>query len=97
MTQTELRNLAINDQNTEAIVRGLVNHPIFFEFHDGVVEAVTGKSVQIFLAAIMAVEMGLDASEDSRIKTMGMAALLDCEDIARQCRDLIWLQIQGED
>lgn len=97
MTPTDLKNLAINDQNTETICRNLVKHPIFFEFHDGIVEKVTGQTVQIFLAAIMAVQMGLDASEDSRIKTMGIVGLLDCEDIARQCRDLIWLQIQGED
>ena len=96
MTQTELRMIALNDQNTETIVRNLVKHPIFFDFHDGIVEKVTGKTVQIFLAAIMAVEMGLDASEDSRIKTMGMAGLLDCEDIARQCRDLIWIEIKGD-
>lgn len=95
MTNAELKILSINEQNTETICRNLVKHPIFFEFHDGVVEAVTGKSVQIFLAAIMAVEMGLDKSEESRIKTMGMAGLLDCEDIARQCRDLIWIEING--
>ena len=97
MTNAELKNLAINEQNIESICRNLVKHPVFFDFHEGVVEAVTGKSVQTFLAAIMAVEMGLDKSEESRIKTMGMAGLLDCEDIARQCRDLIWLEIQGED
>ena len=97
MTNAELKTLSINEQNTETICRNLVKHPIFFDFHNGIVEQVTGRSVQIFLAAIMAVEMGLDASEDSRIKTMGMAGLLDCEDIARKCRDLIWLQIQGED
>lgn len=97
MTQTELRNLAINDQNTEAIVRGLVNHPIFFEFHDGVVEQVTKDSVHVFLAAIIAVQMGLPKDEPSRLLTMSMAGMLDCEDIARKCRDLIWLQIQGED
>ena len=97
MTNAELKTLSINEQNTETICRNLVKHPVFFDFHDGIVEKVTGNSVQIFLAAIMAVEMGLDKSEESRIKTMGMAGLLDCEDIARQCRDLIWLEIQGED
>ena len=97
MSPTELKTLSINEQNTETICRNLVKHPVFFDFHGGVVEAVTGKSVQTFLAAIMAVEMGLDKSEENRIKTMGMAGILDCEDIARQCRDLIWLEIQGED
>ena len=97
MTNAELKTLSINEQNTESICRNLVKHPIFFDFHDGIVEKVTGQSVQIFLAAIIAVEMGLPKNEESRVKTMGMAGLLDCEDIARQCRDLIWLEIQGED
>lgn len=97
MTSAELKTLAINDQNTEAVVRGLVNNSVFFDFHDGVVEAVTKDSVQVFIAALLAAQMGLEKTEENRILTMGMAAILDCEDIARQCRDLIWLQIQGED
>ena len=97
MTPTELKNLAINDQNTESIVRNLVKHPIFFEFHDGVVEAVTADTVHVFLAALLAAQMNLDKTEENRVLTMGIVGLLDCEDIARQCRDLIWLQIQGED
>jgi citrate lyase alpha subunit len=97
MSNSDLRTLAINDQNTETIVRGLVNNPIFFDFHDGVVEAVTGATVQVFLAALLATQMGLDKSDENRTLTMGIVGLLDCEDIARQCRDLIWLQIQGED
>ena len=95
MSPTELKTLSINEQNTESICRNLVKHPVFFDFHDGIVEKVTGNSVQTFLAAIMAVEMGLDKSEENRIKTMGMAGILDCEDIARQCRDLIWIEING--
>lgn len=97
MTNAELRQIAINDQNTESIVRGLVNNPVFFEFHGGIVEQIGGDSVQIFLAALLATQMGLDKSEQSRIKTMHMAGLLDCEDIARKCRDLIWEQINGGD
>jgi citrate lyase alpha subunit len=97
MSNSDLRTLAINDQNTETIVRGLVNNPIFFDFHDGIVEQVNADSVQVFLAALLATQMGLDKSDENRTLTMGIVGLLDCEDIARQCRDLIWLQIQGED
>ena len=96
MTSAELKNLAINDQNTEAIVRGLVDNPVFFDFHNGIVEQVTKDSVHVFLAAVMATQMGLPKDEQSRITTMGMAGLLDCEDIARKCRDLIWLKINGD-
>ena len=97
MTNAELKNLAINEQNTEAVVRGLVNNPVFFDFHEGIVEAVTADTVHVFLAALLAAQMNLDKTEENRVLTMAMAGLLDCEDIARQCRDLIWLQIQGED
>jgi citrate lyase alpha subunit len=93
MTNSELRTLAINDQNTETIVRGLVNNPIFFEFHHGTVEMVSKDTVQVFLAAVLALQMGLDKSEESRTLTMGIVGLLNCEDIARQCRDLIWEKI----
>ena len=96
MTPTDLKNLAINDQNTEQICRGLVDHPIFFDFHDGIVEQVTKDSVHVFLAAILATQMNLDKSEESRTLTMGIVGLLDTEDIARQCRDLIWLKINGD-
>lgn len=96
MTNAELKNIAINDQNTEAICRGLVDNPVFFDFHHGVVEEVTGKSVHIFLAALLATQMKLDASEDSRTLTMGIVGLLDTEDIARKCRDLIWIKINGD-
>lgn len=95
MSPTELKNLAQLDQNSETLVRVLLNHKHFFDFHSGIAENINGKSVQTFLAAVIACEMGMENNSESFERSMAMAALLDPNSLADKCRDFIFSQLNA--
>lgn len=96
MTNAELALLASTDQNSEALMRAMLNHRHFFDFHGGAGDNITGKSVQTFLAAVIAVAMGWENTQESFDKSMAMAALTKPDDLAQKCRDFIREQEQSE-
>lgn len=96
MTNSELALLASTDQNSEALMRALLNHRLFFEFHNGGGDCITGKSVQTFLAAVIAVAMGWENNKESFDKSMALAALTNPDDLAQKCRDFIRSQEESE-
>lgn len=89
MTNAELIELAKTEQETEKVVRGLLNNKHFFIFVDGCGENITAEKVHIFLAAVLATSMNLPTTEEARNFTMSTIALLDCEKIAQMTRDYI--------
>ena len=96
MTNAELSILAQTDQNSENLMRALLNNRHFFEFHNGGGDSITGKSVQTFLAAVIAVELGWENTKESFDRSMAMAALLDPNSLADKCRDFIRAQEESE-